>query len=146
MPDTLQTLRRIVGALDSLIVHVLWNTPCFIDRALLWDTPCRRVPTACGVPAVAAPVTRHSLTHVFYTAVGYFLLYCCGIPLQVDAKHVERHLDEQKPDGVVNEAVEQIAYADRVILNKTDLVRGRQCFSTCSCRACVRAALCCLLW
>jgi hypothetical protein len=43
---------------------------------------------------------------------------------QVDAKHVELHLDEQKPEGVVNEALEQIAYADRVILNKTDLVSG----------------------
>lgn len=41
---------------------------------------------------------------------------------QVDAKHVELHLDEQKPEGVVNEALEQIAYADRVVLNKTDLV------------------------
>jgi hypothetical protein len=36
---------------------------------------------------------------------------------------VELHLDEEKPEGVVNEALEQIAYADRVILNKTDLVR-----------------------
>lgn len=35
---------------------------------------------------------------------------------------MELHLDEQKPEGVVNEALEQIAYADRVILNKTDLV------------------------
>ena len=41
---------------------------------------------------------------------------------QVDAKHVELHLDEQKPEGVVNEALEQVAYADRIILNKTDLV------------------------
>jgi G3E family GTPase len=40
----------------------------------------------------------------------------------VDAKHVLDHLDEVKPDGVVNEAVEQIAFADRVVLNKTDLV------------------------
>ena len=36
---------------------------------------------------------------------------------------MELHLDEEKAEGVVNEAVEQIAYADRVILNKTDLVR-----------------------
>jgi hypothetical protein len=43
----------------------------------------------------------------------------------VDAKHVELHLDEEKPEGVVNEAAEQIAYADRIILNKTDLVGGR---------------------
>ncbi|WP_205873898.1 CobW family GTP-binding protein [Mycobacterium camsae] len=40
----------------------------------------------------------------------------------VDAKHVLIHLDEVKPDGVENEAVEQIAFADRVVLNKQDLV------------------------
>ncbi|MFI7616521.1 CobW family GTP-binding protein [Nonomuraea terrae] len=40
----------------------------------------------------------------------------------VDAAHVLRHLDEAKPEGVENEAVEQIAFADRVVLNKTDLV------------------------
>ena len=45
--------------------------------------------------------------------------------MQVDAKHVERHLDAIKPDGVVNEAIEQVAYADRIVLNKTDLVRAR---------------------
>jgi G3E family GTPase len=45
-----------------------------------------------------------------------------GVVTLVDAKHAELHLDEVKPDGVVNEAVEQIAYADRIILNKTDLV------------------------
>jgi G3E family GTPase len=40
----------------------------------------------------------------------------------VDAKHIIQHLDEPKPDGVENESVEQIAFADRVLLNKTDLV------------------------
>ncbi len=40
----------------------------------------------------------------------------------VDAKHLLPHLDEQKPDGVENEAVEQLAFADRVVLNKIDLV------------------------
>ena len=44
--------------------------------------------------------------------------------MQVDATHVELRLDEEKPEGVVNEALEQIAYADRIILNKTDLVRA----------------------
>jgi G3E family GTPase len=44
----------------------------------------------------------------------------------VDAKHILTHLDEVKPDGVENEAVEQIAFADRVILNKQDLVDERQ--------------------
>ena len=45
-----------------------------------------------------------------------------GIITMVDAKHIEIHLDEEKPDGVENEAVEQVAFADRLLLNKTDLV------------------------
>ena len=40
----------------------------------------------------------------------------------VDAAHVLTHLDEVKPEGVENEAVEQVAFADRIVLNKTDLV------------------------
>lgn len=42
----------------------------------------------------------------------------------VDAKHASQHIEEVKPDGVVNEAVEQIAYADRIILNKVSWVYG----------------------
>jgi len=45
-----------------------------------------------------------------------------GILTLVDAKHVIMHLDEEKPEGVENEAVEQIAFADRILLNKCDLV------------------------
>ncbi|CAL9127582.1 unnamed protein product [Musa textilis] len=45
-----------------------------------------------------------------------------GVVTLVDAKHAGFHLDEKKPRGVVNEAVEQIAYADRIIVNKIDLV------------------------
>lgn len=45
-----------------------------------------------------------------------------GVVTMVDAKHAELHLDEVKADGVVNEAVEQVAFADRIVLNKTDLV------------------------
>jgi G3E family GTPase len=40
----------------------------------------------------------------------------------VDALHILQHLDEDKPAGVENESVEQIAFADRVLLNKVDLV------------------------
>ena len=39
-----------------------------------------------------------------------------------DAKHLEMRLDDEKPEGVENEAVEQLAFADRVLLNKIDLV------------------------
>mmetsp|Transcript_10131 Transcript_10131/g.30017 ORF Transcript_10131/g.30017 Transcript_10131/m.30017 type:complete len:539 (+) Transcript_10131:103-1719(+) len=45
-----------------------------------------------------------------------------GILTVVDAKHCMEHLREEKPDGVVNEAVEQVCFADRILLNKTDLV------------------------
>merc|ERR1712070_1189840 len=45
-----------------------------------------------------------------------------GILTLVDAKHVVQHLDDEKPEGVENEAVEQIAFADRILLNKVDLV------------------------
>jgi len=45
-----------------------------------------------------------------------------GVLTVVDAKHIITRLDEEKPEGVENEAVEQVAFADRVLLNKTDLV------------------------
>ena len=45
-----------------------------------------------------------------------------GIITVADAKHITQHLDEEKPEGVENESVEQIAFADRIVLNKIDLV------------------------
>ena len=45
-----------------------------------------------------------------------------GILTVVDAKHIIQHLDEEKPEGVENEAVEQVAFADRLLINKCDLV------------------------
>jgi len=49
-------------------------------------------------------------------------MYLDGILTLVDAKHIVGHLDEEKPEGVENEAVEQVAFADRILLNKCDLV------------------------
>jgi len=40
----------------------------------------------------------------------------------VDAKHLVMRLDDEKPEGVENEAQEQLAFADIVLLNKVDLV------------------------
>ena len=45
-----------------------------------------------------------------------------GIITVVDAAHVLSHLDEEKPEGAENESVEQLAFADRIILNKCDLL------------------------
>mmetsp|Transcript_8500 Transcript_8500/g.24383 ORF Transcript_8500/g.24383 Transcript_8500/m.24383 type:complete len:422 (+) Transcript_8500:58-1323(+) len=48
-----------------------------------------------------------------------------GIVTLVDAKHIEQHLDDSsRPEGCENEAEEQIAFADRVLLNKIDLLDG----------------------
>ena len=65
-----------------------------------------------------APVAQTFLVHDDIKAFARL----DGIVTLVDAKHVERHLDEEKPEGVVNEAVAQTAFADRLLLNKTDLV------------------------
>ena len=44
-----------------------------------------------------------------------------GVVTLVDAKHCELHLADTRQEGVVNEALEQIAFADRLVINKTDL-------------------------
>ena len=43
-------------------------------------------------------------------------------PLHSTQRARHQHLDEEKPEGAENESVEQVAFADRVILNKIDLV------------------------
>jgi G3E family GTPase len=45
-----------------------------------------------------------------------------GIVTLVDAKHVCQHLDDPKLAGADNQAIDQIMAADRVIINKIDLV------------------------
>ncbi len=40
-----------------------------------------------------------------------------------DAKYIIERLDEKKPEGVENEAEEQVAFADKIILNKVDLAK-----------------------
>lgn len=47
-----------------------------------------------------------------------------GIVTVVDARHIIDRLDDEKPEGVENEAVEQVAFADRILLNKIDLLRN----------------------
>ena len=49
-----------------------------------------------------------------------------GIITVVDAKHIIQHIDEEKPEGIENESVEQLAFADRIMLNKIDLVSEKE--------------------
>ena len=44
----------------------------------------------------------------------------------MDAKHILEHLNEEKPEGVENESVEQGAFADRIVLNKIGLVNEEE--------------------
>jgi len=43
----------------------------------------------------------------------------------VDAKHIDTQLSRERPAGVENEAEEQLVFADKIILNKVDLVPDR---------------------
>jgi len=42
----------------------------------------------------------------------------------VDAKHIGQHIDDPVLDGRDNQAVDQIVAADRIVINKVDLVGG----------------------
>ncbi|KAI8929436.1 CobW/HypB/UreG, nucleotide-binding domain-containing protein [Entophlyctis helioformis] len=52
------------------------------------------------------------------------LLYLDGIVTVVDAKHIQQYLGQQsgRQGDEINEAIKQIALADRLIVNKADLV------------------------
>lgn len=93
----LQNLKEKVSKFDGII----------IETTGLAD-PAPVAQTFCGDQDIAA----------FYVLDGIITV--------VDAKHWLQHLREEKPEGVENEASEQVAFADRVLLNKTDLVDEAQ--------------------
>lgn len=49
-------------------------------------------------------------------------IFLDGIITIIDAKYAPKYLAEKKPDGSVNEFTRQVALADVIIVNKTDLV------------------------
>jgi len=88
---------------------------------------------------LCAPPRRNNIDHVVIETTGlanpspiistFFveemlanLARLDGLVTVVDSKHVMLHLDEEKPDDAVNECLQQVALADRIILNKLDLV------------------------
>ncbi|RDD47913.1 COBW domain-containing protein 1 [Trichoplax sp. H2] len=49
-------------------------------------------------------------------------IYLDGIVTLIDGKNCLRSLGEERPKGIINECVRQIALADLLIVNKTDLI------------------------
>ncbi|WP_158938086.1 GTP-binding protein [Burkholderia sp. S171] len=49
-----------------------------------------------------------------------------AVVTMVDAKHIAAHLDDILLDGSDNQAVDQIVCADRIVINKTDLVSEQE--------------------
>jgi len=49
-----------------------------------------------------------------------------GILTVIDSKNVLKHIDEVPAVGKANECVEQVSFADRILLNKMDLVTGAE--------------------
>lgn len=57
-------------------------------------------------------------------------IYLDGIVTVIDAKYGLQQLTEEKEEGLINEASRQIAVADLVIINKTDLVNEEELTQT----------------
>ena len=53
-------------------------------------------------------------------------LYLDGIITVTDALYLPSYLSEKKDSDEINEATKQIAMADKIILNKIDLVKSKQ--------------------
>ncbi|KAG0362189.1 CobW/HypB/UreG, nucleotide-binding domain-containing protein [Gamsiella multidivaricata] len=53
-------------------------------------------------------------------------IYLDGIVTLVDSRNIRKELEVKKEDGSLNETAKQIAMADRLILNKTDLVSKQE--------------------
>ncbi|KAG2221037.1 hypothetical protein INT45_009286 [Circinella minor] len=53
-------------------------------------------------------------------------LYLDGIVTLVDAKHIREYMKEKKEDTLINEALKQIAIADRIVINKKDLLNDTE--------------------
>ena len=49
-----------------------------------------------------------------------------GIICLVDCKFIREHLEEERADDTINEVVTQVAFADKVLMNKIDLVSAAE--------------------
>jgi len=52
--------------------------------------------------------------------------YIDSLVCLADCKHLGQHLDEKTADGSANLALQQVAFSDKIVLNKVDLVTAQQ--------------------
>ncbi|XP_045145176.1 putative COBW domain-containing protein 7 isoform X2 [Echinops telfairi] len=99
-----------------------------LGKGALWRRPWPSARTAsstrsgwsCVTAASAAP-SRAVASMFWVDAELGSDIYLDGIVSVVDSKYGLKHLTEERADGAVNEATRQVALADLIILNKTDL-------------------------
>lgn len=53
-------------------------------------------------------------------------IYLDGIVTLVDAKNIKDYINEEKSDVMINEALKQVAIADRIVINKKDLLNEQE--------------------
>merc|ERR1711998_38236 len=95
--DLIETIKKLVKERRGKFDHIIIETtgladPAPVAQTLFIDPECTKL---CRLDAIVT---------------------------FIDAKFTGQHLDEEKPEGVENEAHEQVAFADVMVLNKTDLV------------------------
>ena len=128
---------QIKEKIDDEIIEVMNGCLCCTVRSDLVETLRKLATKVTKFDGVIIETTGLAdpapVAQTFFINEGIKSLYSLDcITAVCDAKHLEMRLDDEKPEGVENEAVEQLAFADRVLLNKVDLVPDEV---TCLCRA-----------
>jgi G3E family GTPase len=72
------------------------------------------------------PIVRTFMTNEYLQAT----LRLDGVVTVADAKHIIARLDDKVEEGKVNEAYQQVAFCDKMLLNKLDLVTSDEAIRT----------------
>lgn len=116
-----------VTRLDEEVIEVLNGCICCTVRGDLVSALKRMHERVQNFDAVLIETTGMAdpapVAQTFFVDEDVQKLYKLdGIVTVCDAMHLERHLDKEVAEGAENEAVEQLAFADKVLLNKCDLI------------------------
>merc|ERR1711965_100225 len=113
--------------IDEEIIEVMNGCICCTVRGDLVETLKRLAAKVKKFDGVIIETTGLAdpapVAQTFFVDEEVAALYTLDAIVTVtDAKHLVARLDDEKPEGVENEAQEQLAFADKVLLNKVDLV------------------------